>query len=172
MFGKNWLRDNLKNMYINAEEQRQIAMTDYLYHLMMRKTTSEYALFLLFNTDIMAKMPLGDFTRLGNPEFEVPISFILGEFDWVRYLDMDDASGMQWGEIIVKENRKRHGSNSKFYWLPYSGHNIENGFMFVDILLRDLKMVPIMTSPVPRELPMQPQQKKPDEDTCPEEDKQ
>lgn len=160
-------------MYLNAEEKRQTAMTDYLYHLMMRKTTSEYALFILFNTDIMAKLPLGDFTRLGNPEFEVPISFIMGEFDWVRYLDVDDASGLQWGEIIVNENRKRHGGDSKFYWLPYSGHNIENSFLFVDILLRDLKQVPL-TRAVPPRLPdaLQPlPAKKPDEDTCPEEEK-
>lgn len=58
-------------------------MTDYLYHLMMRKTTTEFALFILFNTDLMANIPLGDPKRLGNPNFEVPISFIMGEFDWV-----------------------------------------------------------------------------------------
>jgi hypothetical protein len=63
-------------MYSAADETRQTAMTDYLYHLIMRKTTTDFALFILFKTDLMAIVPLGDSTLLGNPDFKVPISFI------------------------------------------------------------------------------------------------
>lgn len=115
-------------------------MTDYLYHLMMRRTTSEFALFILFNSNIMAHMPLGRYDRLGNPNFEVPISFIMGEFDWIQYLDVDDETGLQGGEKIVLANKIKHGNKSRFYWIPYSGHNLENSAAFLNILIEDLSL--------------------------------
>lgn len=87
-FGRSWTLDNLSKMPY-SEDSRGV-MNDFIFHLTMRKATSEHALFILFNTCIMAKLPLGSVDRLGNPDFEVPIVFVMGEKDWVKFLDLDD----------------------------------------------------------------------------------
>ena len=57
----------------------------------MRRGTTEYALGVLFKLDggIYAHLPLGAATKLGDPNFKLPFSFIYGDWDWVRKMDED-----------------------------------------------------------------------------------
>jgi hypothetical protein len=42
---------------------------------------------VLFNPNLVAKIPLSLKDRLGNPDFQLPISVIFGDQDWVKDVD-------------------------------------------------------------------------------------
>lgn len=94
---------NLKNMIDGYLDRRQktdnldqkTAIADYIYHLFMKKSTSDYSLMILFNQGMQAQLPLGTPDKLANPNFPIPVSFIMGSEDWVRYLDED------YGQVCV-----------------------------------------------------------------------
>jgi hypothetical protein len=45
----------------------------------MRQGTTEYALMVLFNSNLLAKIPLSNNDRLADPNFPLPISIIFGD---------------------------------------------------------------------------------------------
>ncbi len=57
----------------------------------MRKGTSEYALMVLFDLRLQAHHPLGTENKLCNPCFPLNFSFVYGDSDWVRSIDLDYA---------------------------------------------------------------------------------
>lgn len=46
-----------------------------------------------------AFLPLGDDSKLAKPNFEIPISFIYGDHDWVQEIEKDIA------DIVVEQNK-------------------------------------------------------------------
>ena len=97
---------------------------DYIYHLFMREGTSEYALLVMFTQGIQAHVPLGTPDKLASPEFPIPISYILGDVDWVRFCDQHDTENIHYGKILIDQNKKKHGASSNFYECPTAGHNM------------------------------------------------
>jgi hypothetical protein len=69
-----------------SEDEKQ-AISDYMYQTMMRSGTTEQAIFLLFNPDLHAFLPLGHESKLGSQDFSVPVSFFYGENDWVLFVE-------------------------------------------------------------------------------------
>ena len=49
----------------------------------MRDGTTEYAPMVNFDLSLTAKLPLGIRDKLGSENFNLPISFIYGDNDWV-----------------------------------------------------------------------------------------
>jgi len=139
----------MKKAGVKDEKEKEI-LSNLSYHLLMREGTTENALFILFSKSLIAKIPLGLPCNLMNPNFPVPISIILGDYDWVQFVDMEDICGLswgetlngeQWGEKIVFENSLTHGDKSKFYWCPHAGHNMhsDNETGLIEIIESDLK---------------------------------
>lgn len=58
----------------------------------MRDYHQNNAVFMLFSKYGSAYLPLANEEKLLNPDFPVPISFILGDRDWVTYCDYDDEN--------------------------------------------------------------------------------
>ena len=69
-----------------SEDEKQ-AISDYMYQTMMRSGPTEQAIFLLFNPDLHAFLPLGHQSKLGSLDFKVPVSFFYGENDWVLFVE-------------------------------------------------------------------------------------
>ena len=64
-------------------------VADYMYHLLMKRSTSEASLMVMFSQGLQALLPLGTEDKLGDPKLEFPVSFIMGDQDWVRHCDED-----------------------------------------------------------------------------------
>lgn len=92
----------MKRAGVKDEKEKQV-LSDLSYHLLMRDGTSENALFILFTKSLIAHNPLGLPSNLLNPNFPVPISIILGDYDWVQFVDMEDICGLSWGETLNGE---------------------------------------------------------------------
>lgn len=77
--------NNKQGQFISEEEKQ--AISDHMFHVIMRNGTTEYAIHLMFNADLHAHLPLGDSSKLGSDRFPVPISFFYGENDWVLFVE-------------------------------------------------------------------------------------
>ena len=55
----------------------------------MRKGTTEHAIAVMFDKTLMAKVPLGNDDRLGDPNFQLPFTIVFGDGDWVRSADQE-----------------------------------------------------------------------------------
>ena len=76
---------NLYRFRPDYSQQEIAAMHDHFYHLFMMKGTSEYAIMTLFDDQIYPKIPMFAKDKLGKAnELKFPISFIMGEDDWVN----------------------------------------------------------------------------------------
>ena len=62
-------------------------MGQYLFHILMRKATTERAIMVNFDIGLTCETPLGDL--LEHVPFDY--SFIYGSDDWVRTVDLDYA---------------------------------------------------------------------------------
>ena len=82
---------------IKMDETEKEICADYIFHLFMREGTSEYALLVMFTQGIQAHEPLGTPDKLASPEFPIPISYILGDVDWVRFCDQHDTENVHYG---------------------------------------------------------------------------
>jgi len=60
-----------------------------MYQIFMRPGTTEYAMMILFDLGLYSKLPLGTPDKMANDQFPIPFSFIYGERDWVRTVDVD-----------------------------------------------------------------------------------
>lgn len=105
------------------ETEKEIC-ADYIFHLFMREGTSEFALLVMFTQGIQAHIPLGTTDKLASPDFPIPISYILGDVDWVRFCDQHDTENKHYGQILIDLNSKKHGEHSNFYECPTAGHNM------------------------------------------------
>ena len=64
-------------------EEMKETVADYLYQYLMRDGTSEYAPMIAFTTTLQARIPLGVADKLAQPGYDLPISFVYGDNDWV-----------------------------------------------------------------------------------------
>lgn len=74
-------------------------VADYLYQTHMRPSDTEHAVNILFNNQMAAEMPLGTTMKLASYMFDMPMSFIYGEHDWVCRIEEDVA------DVILTNNR-------------------------------------------------------------------
>ena len=56
-----------------------------------------------FDNNMMAYLPLGTKDKLCSPSFNIPISFIYGDIDWIRIYER------QYGAEVVKVNKLKFG---------------------------------------------------------------
>ena len=87
-----------RRVKIENEMMKQ-AVSDYMYHLFMRQSTSDLGLQILFSKGIQSNLPLGTEDKFGDPNFPIPVSIVMGANDWVRKCDDD------YGRICI-EGRK------------------------------------------------------------------
>ena len=62
-------------------------VADYIYQTLMRDGTTENAPMINFNLYMSAHIPLGTSDKLASEKFQIPISFIYGDNDWVHVLE-------------------------------------------------------------------------------------
>lgn len=67
------------------------ALLDFLHQIHMRESRIEYSPMILFNPQMQAQLPLGINSKLASHQFELPISFIYGDNDWVQIIEEDIA---------------------------------------------------------------------------------
>ena len=75
--------------------------------------------------------------KLCNPDFPIPVSFIMGDSDWVRYLDED------YGQVCVDSRNDNKNKDIPFHlrgqyvFCPASGHNMhmDNPEAFSNLLI-------------------------------------
>ena len=119
-----------------TEEPTRSHCRAYIYQLVMHEHTTNYGFLTLFNVGVQAHIPIGD------AEFQMPMSFIIGACDWVLYCDNHDELNMHWGEILVKKNQEKHGDkNCQYHLCPRAGHNMQydNVADLVKIIINDYK---------------------------------
>jgi pimeloyl-ACP methyl ester carboxylesterase len=100
-----------------SDDEKQ-AMSDYMYQIIMRPGTTEYAIHLMFNADLHAHLPLGADDKLGSSTFPIPVSFYYGTKDWVLFVE-ENA-----GELCVNNNKRIHKNKSSYNMVEGSDHNL------------------------------------------------
>ena len=101
-----------------------MAVADYIYHLLMRKSSTESALMVLFTIGLQAKLPLGTKKKLKNPEFPIPVSFIMGDNDWVRFCDEDKGQECVEARVANHDDAVPKHMKGNYHFCPSSGHNM------------------------------------------------
>mmetsp|Transcript_4880 Transcript_4880/g.7325 ORF Transcript_4880/g.7325 Transcript_4880/m.7325 type:complete len:149 (-) Transcript_4880:37-483(-) len=122
------------------DSQMKEAVCDYVYHLLMRKSSSECSIMVLFSNGLQAHLPLGTPEKLANPDFSLPVSFVMGSEDWVRFCDED------YGEVVIGSRPSNSDSSipyhekGHYHFCPNSGHNLhqDNPNGFGNIIIKDL----------------------------------
>jgi hypothetical protein len=71
-------------------------MEEYLFQILLRQSSTEYALFMQHDPGLHAHEPLDHANQLRNPDIPFPISFVYGDKDW-----MDSRGSRE----IVKANK-------------------------------------------------------------------
>jgi pimeloyl-ACP methyl ester carboxylesterase len=79
----------------------------------MRPGTTEYALKMLFNMGMIAKLPLGTGDKLKSKNFPVAISFIFGDNDWVQKIDNGFSKKIGRHYLISDSDHNIHMDNPK-----------------------------------------------------------
>lgn len=106
-------------------------MENYLYQILLREGTTEYALFRQFDYGLHAFRPLAGDDRLGGLNaVPFPISVVFGDRDW-----MDTRGSAK----IVMANKYFSQGLCNLYKLPNSGHQmaIDNPQALAEILIKD-----------------------------------
>ena len=91
----------------------------------MRKSSTETALIVLFSIGLQANLPLGTAKKLMNPEFSIPVSFIMGENDWVRHCDEDKGKDCVNARIANHDESVPNHLRGNYLSCPSSGHNMQ-----------------------------------------------
>ena len=73
----------------NLDDQAKDAVRDYLYQIIMRPGTTEYAIMVNFDIGLVCKIPLEDASKLSNPDLPFAVSFIYGDNDWVANMESE-----------------------------------------------------------------------------------
>ena len=123
-----------------SNSEMKEAVCDYIYHLCMKRSSSECSIMVLFSPGLQAYIPLGSPDKLANPDFPIPISFVMGRDDWVRYSDED------FGENVVGARKGNYDQSlsyhekGHYHICPGAGHNMhmDNPNTFADIIIKDL----------------------------------
>lgn len=104
----------------------------------MRDGNAENAPMVNFNLYMSAHIPLGTSDKLASEKFQLPISFVYGDNDWVHVLEGDIS------ETILKTNKFSSDSNgvlsSRIHFVPGSDHamHMENPEALANTLINDI----------------------------------
>lgn len=85
---------------------------EYMRMTLLRKGSTEYALFALFDHYCYSKLPLDDVGKL--PTLDIPVSFMYGDRDWMKRVGEHDC---------LKDNPFK-GVHSHYHTLENSDHNL------------------------------------------------
>ena len=72
-------------------EDQLDGVTDYLYQVFMRNGTTEHSVMVNLDSNLIAKIAVGQENMLKNKNIPIPISFIYGDRDWVQLIEDDIA---------------------------------------------------------------------------------
>ena len=70
-----------------SDDYEKFIVQAYTYQLFMTEIFADIVLLKNFDHLLRPLLPLGSSSVLGNPNFEVPISIIFGEYDWMKDVD-------------------------------------------------------------------------------------
>ena len=106
-------------------------MEEYLFQILLRQSSTEYALFMQVDPGLHAHAPLDHPEQLRNPDLPFPVSFIYGTRDW-----MDSRGALE----IVKANKFFASGESQLHVLPDAGHQLfmNNPEGFIKLVVDDL----------------------------------
>jgi len=133
-----WGAKKMVNYYLNRrigdalKDDEREQMATYMHQCFMREGSTEYAIFICFELGMYAVNPLELENRLGNPEFDCPISFIYGDIDWMDF---------RGGERIIAKNKYKDGL-SQVYIVNECDHHLylDNPSEFAYYIINDILM--------------------------------
>jgi pimeloyl-ACP methyl ester carboxylesterase len=64
-------------------EQQGEAVRNYMYQIIMRKSTTDCSIIISFSLGLICHDPLNTKDKLSSGSFPIPVSFIYGDLDWV-----------------------------------------------------------------------------------------
>ena len=107
------------------------ALQEYLFQILLRPSSTEFALFQQFEPGLFAYKPLANPDRLYNTLIPFPISIVFGQRDWM------DSRGAR---DIVKANKFFESGDSQLHVLPNAGHQLfmNNPQGFVELITADV----------------------------------
>lgn len=106
------------NRQSNCDQCLTESVQEFMYQMVMRPSSQECAIMVLFTQGLQALMPLGTDEKLGSPNLPFSVSFVYGTDDWMRYCDDD------FGKECIKKTQTSKARNH-FYLCPDSGHNLQ-----------------------------------------------
>ena len=119
------------------------ALRDYLFQIIMRPGSNDAAMMICFELGLYSKLSLGTPERFCSKDFPIPISFIYGDRDWTRGVDLD------FGKTVISINKF---DSCKFHLVKDSDHNMhmDNPEAFANIIINDLldQQLPVDIEPV------------------------
>lgn len=90
-------------------------MEEYLFQILLRESSTEYALFMQVDPGLHAHEPLDHENQLRNADIPFPISIVYGDKDW-----MDSRGSRE----IVQANKFCSAGLSQLHVLPNAGHQL------------------------------------------------
>jgi pimeloyl-ACP methyl ester carboxylesterase len=126
-----------KRLGEGADPKIALDYREYIKLTLLRKPSTEYALFVLFDHYLFSKMPLD--SENGLPSIDIPISLIYGDRDWMRKVGDHD---------VIKDNPFK-GTHSLWHTLDNSDHNLfmDNPEGLVDLIFADLALINELETP-------------------------
>jgi len=103
----------------NLNGEAKDSVRDYLYQIIMRPGSTEYALMVNFAPGLVCHIPLEDPSKLANPNLPFAVSFIYGDNDWVG--SMEQEAPQRTIDALLAGNNSVRCHNLK---CPGSGHNL------------------------------------------------
>ena len=76
--------ENRSNIKHNGHAE---IVRDYMYQILLRPGTTEYAILVSFGVGLVCHLPLESVEKLADPNFPIPVSFIYGDNDWVTNIE-------------------------------------------------------------------------------------
>jgi len=80
---RNSLRSYIDRHQPIEDDEEKAAMEEYLFQILLRPPSTEFAIFNQVDPGLHAHLPLDHEDRLRNPDLPFPISFIYGKQDWM-----------------------------------------------------------------------------------------
>jgi len=103
----------------NLNGEAKDSVRDYLYQIIMRPGSTEYALMVNFAPGLVCHLPLEDPSKLANPNLPFAVSFIYGDNDWVG--TMEQEAPQRTIDALLSGNNSARCHN---LICPGSGHNL------------------------------------------------
>lgn len=119
---------------IKNDDYKAFIYSCFTYQLFMKNIETDIVLLINFDSSLRSYLPIGSKQMLTSPDFNVPMSIMFGEYDWMRKID----SGAS--EEIIVFNKIKFGQQSNHLICPSSNHdmNIDNPAAVSACIINDL----------------------------------